>query len=635
VEMASIGAERLRAAVEANQIEQGGISLGVTISVGVAERGPQAENPDELLRLADDALYEAKRSGRNRVCVSGTGVAAVSPSSLQKPVDAAPAPASESARGEDSRGVVLVVDDDPSARLLARKILEQDGFEVHEAPDGRHALTKVPEICPDVILMDAVMPNLDGFECTRRLSANPSTCEIPIIMVSGQTDEKHVEAGFVAGAREYVTKPLRRREFALRVRAMAELYRGKKALLASNNVRGEQARAMQILFDLSRSLANDVDLDAMVDHTAAATAELMCSHRVSVMLPDDTSRNLIVAGAIGIDDQLAAKIQVPVGTAIAGKVFATGKPIVLNSPSEAIECNARYDTEFFASVPLASKAMVVANKVMGVLNVTNRHDRRPFAMHEIEYLDLVCNMTASAIEQLLSGQARERAYAAIVIGLAKLAEHRDADTGKHLERVTQYALLLAGKLRKSPPYTSTIDDCFRENLEQAMPLHDIGKVAVSDAILLKPGRLTDAEFTAMKRHTVVGASAIQSMVDQAPDAGFLAMARDIAFCHHERCDGTGYPRGLKGDQIPLAARIAAVADAYDALTTVRPYKAAFSHEKAVDIIRGTSGSHFDPKIVASFLCVEKQFAEMAARIDNEDRASHAAAPATELAACST
>lgn len=631
-EMASVGAERLRAAIENNRIERGRMSLGITISVGVAERGQRTVSPDDLLKLADQALYEAKRNGRNRVCVSGTDGLAVSQHSPREPVTVTRASANESPRLEPARGTVLVVDDDASSRRLARKLLERDGFEVHEACDGHDALAKVPTIHPDVILMDAQMPNLDGFECTRKLSANPSTCEIPVIMVSGQTDEKHVEAGFGAGAREYITKPFRHGEFVLRVRAMTELFHGKQDLVESNGVRGEQARAMQLLFDLSRSLASAKDLDTIVDHTATATAELLNSRRVSVLLPDDTGLNLFVASAIGIDDELARKILVPLGSAIAGRVFVSGKPTVVNAAGEAIDCTSRYESEFFASAPLASKALSVPAKVIGVLNVTERHGGRPFEPQDIEYLDLVCNMTASAIERIQSGQAREHAHAAIVIGLAKLAEHRDADTGKHLERVTQYALLLAKELRKSPQHASTIDDRFLEHLKQAMPLHDIGKVSIPDAILLKPGVLTDAEFSAIKRHTLVGANAIQSMIEQAPEADFLRMARSIAHCHHEWFDGSGYPRGLSGDEIPFVARTAAVADVYDALTTARPYKEAFPHDKAVGIIRETSGSHFDPVVVDAFLNVEKQCATMAQQLVDGDCGAHEAEPVMELVA---
>ncbi len=535
--------------------------------------------------------------------------------------------------GDRVEGTVLVVDDDPDARHLFRKLLERDGFGVHEACDGIDALAKVADIHPHVILMDVEMPNMDGLECTRKLKAEPALCNIPVVIVSGKTNSQHVRAGLEAGAEEYMTKPIQHDEFLLRVRAMYQLCSGKTNLLESNAVRGEQARAMGILFDLSLSLAAADNLDAIAEHTVMATAELMSSRRVSVMLPDATGQNLFVAGAIGIDEQLAAKILVPVGSAISGEVFASGKPTMFNAQSEAIECTGRYESELFASVPLASKALAVPNKVVGVLNVTERNDRRPFEAHELEYLDLVCNMTASAIEQFQSGRAREHAHAAIVIGLAKLAEHRDADTGKHLERVTQFALLLARDLQESSRHVSTIDDRFLKFLEQAMPLHDIGKVSVPDAILLKPGKLTDAEFSAMKRHTDVGANALQSVIDQAPEADFLVLARDIAQSHHEWFDGSGYPRGLRGDEIPLAARIAAVADVYDALTTKRPYKEAFQHGKAVGMIQGAWGSHFDPEVVDAFLQRESDFQAKGRAFDDPDRPRVDAAAGRQALAC--
>ncbi len=632
-EMSATGAERLRAAVEANRIKRGGKVLGITISAGVAERDHRTAEPDDLLKLTDEALYAAKRNGRNCVCVSGTGEPNGPEPASYKPVVVTKTQVDVATRSGDSSGVVLVVDDDPNARRLTRLLLERDGFDVHEAGDGHAALSEVSQVHPDVILMDAVMPNLDGFACTRELRADLTTREIPVIMVSAGTDEKHIEAGFDAGANEYITKPYRHREFVLRVRAMTELARGKKDLLASNDVRGEQARAMQLLFDLSRSLAGAEDLDAIVTRTVAATAELMNSRRVSLMLPEESGTNLFIASSTGIDGQLAATIRVPVGDSISGRVFSSGEPTVYNSQDENAGCADRYESGFFASVPLASRALVVPNKVVGVLNVTERHDRQPFGANELEYLDLVCNMAASALEQHESGQAREHAHAAIVIGLAKLAEHRDSDTGNHLERVTQYALLLARELRELPKYATVINEGFLRDLEHAMPLHDIGKVSVPDAILLKPGPLTDAEFAAMKRHAGVGAAAIQSVIDQAPEAGFLAMARDIAHGHHEWFDGTGYPEGLAGDQIPFAARIAAVADVYDALTTKRPYKKAFSHDKAFEIIRESWGTHFDPDVTDAFLRLGPRFADMSQRLSDEhcDRASEARA--TELADC--
>ncbi len=616
---AAEGAERLRIAVESNQIKRSGFVISVNVSVGVAEKNSDTLTPDDLLRVADEALYGAKRAGRNRVCIAGSSESTIPNRSPERDSDTDDGPSLviPPSCEEDSRGIVLVVDDDGDVRRLFRTLLERDGFHVHEACDGVDALAKVSEVRPHVILMDVDMPNMNGFDCTRKLKSDLAFRHIPVIIVSGKADSRDVRAGLDAGAQEYMTKPINRDEFLLRVRAMHQLCRDQSELLESNAVRGEQARAMSILFDLSRSLSEARSSEEIVAQTTTATSELLNSRRVSVMLPDDSGKNLFVANAIGIDDRLAEQILVPVGHAIAGRVFSSGKPMVLNSRSDIIDRCGRYESDFFASVPLASKALAVSKKVVGVLNVTERQGHQPFEAHELEYLDLVCNMTASSLEQIQSKKAREHAHSALVIGLAKLAEYRDGDTGKHLERVTRFALLLARELGTLPGYRSVIDERFLSSLEQAAPLHDIGKVAVPDAVLLKPGPLTDAEFSMIQRHTDVGARAIQSMIEQAPEADFLVMAKNIAYAHHEWYDGSGYPAGVAGDQIPLSARIVAVADVYDALTNKRPYKVAFSHEKTVEILREASGLHFDPAVIEVFLSLERRFAELAQELRDE------------------
>ena len=148
-------------------------------------------------------------------------------------------------------------------------------------------------------------------------------------------------------------------------------------------------------------------------------------------------------------------------------------------------------------------------------------------------------------------------------------------------------------------------------------MHDIGKVGIPDAILLKPGKLTNEEFDIIKHHTLIGGDAIKTVEAQVDGQSFLTLGREIAYYHHEKWDGSGYPKGLSGDSIPLSARIAAVADVYDALTSVRPYKKAFSHEKAVEIITRSNGAHFDPDVVRAFMETEQSFIEIKLRL-NED-----------------
>jgi putative two-component system response regulator len=200
---------------------------------------------------------------------------------------------------------------------------------------------------------------------------------------------------------------------------------------------------------------------------------------------------------------------------------------------------------------------------------------------------------------------------ATIIALARLAESRDDQTGGHLERVQRFCRMLATKLAESIEYT-IIDRTYLDNIEYASALHDIGKVAIADAILLKPGKLSVEEFGTMRRHTVLGAATLEAVSGEYPNNDFVAMGIKIARWHHERWDGGGYPDGLAGEDIPLCARIMAVADVYDALTSVRSYKSEFSHAEGRAIVVSGSGTQFDPAIVDAFLALESEFEAAAA-----------------------
>ncbi|MHC4124471.1 MAG: response regulator [Planctomycetota bacterium] len=187
-----------------------------------------------------------------------------------------------------------------------------------------------------------------------------------------------------------------------------------------------------------------------------------------------------------------------------------------------------------------------------------------------------------------------------VFALAKLAESRDPETGNHLERLRSYAQILGKQLARESSYKSVISERFLGDLYRSSPLHDIGKVGVADAILLKPAQLNSIEFEAMKKHTVIGENAIKAAVEQGASGSFLSMGAEIARSHHERFNGSGYPDGLRGEEIALSARIVALADVYDAITSVRTYKSATEPEIAKGIIEAEAGKHFDPVIVDAF-----------------------------------
>ena len=196
-----------------------------------------------------------------------------------------------------------------------------------------------------------------------------------------------------------------------------------------------------------------------------------------------------------------------------------------------------------------------------------------------------------------------------IFTMAKLAESLDSDMEKHLERVRTFCRLLAEKLRSHTRYGKKIDSSFTDDIYRASPLHDIGKAAIPEHILVKRGRLTLEEFTIMKSHADQGAQTLEAIMQECPGSSLLAMGIAISRHHHEKWDGSGYPHGLAGESIPLSARIMAVADVYDALRSVRCYKPAFTHEYSSRVILQKSGSHFDPDVVSAFAELQGEFRE--------------------------
>ncbi len=218
-------------------------------------------------------------------------------------------------------------------------------------------------------------------------------------------------------------------------------------------------------------------------------------------------------------------------------------------------------------------------------------------------------------EQRARERTRELAMVqeATIESLSSLVETRDPETGGHIKRTQSYVRTLAEGLKNHPRFREMLDEESIDLLCKSAPLHDIGKVGVSDRILLKPGKLTAAEFAEMKKHTVYGRDALQSAEKKLGKISFLRFAREIAYTHHEKWDGSGYPESLGGEQIPVSGRLMALADAYDAMTSNRIYKPAVSHEKAVGIILGEKGMHFDPDAVDAFLEVKQEFQQISRR----------------------
>ncbi|HEY9593211.1 MAG TPA: HD domain-containing phosphohydrolase [Spirochaetia bacterium] len=255
---------------------------------------------------------------------------------------------------------------------------------------------------------------------------------------------------------------------------------------------------------------------------------------------------------------------------------------------------------------------------------------KPFQIEEVEarvetHLSLRRSQAELArynryLEQLVEEKVKEisESQLATIYAMVKLAESRDDETGTHIWRVREYCLALANAMRDDASFHDVLTDSFVRDLYNAAPLHDIGKVGISDLILLKPDRHTPEEYEIIKTHTTIGARTLEEVRDRYPRNSFIAMGAEIALSHHEHYDGTGYPRGIKGDEIPLAAQIMAIADVYDALRSPRRYKPAFDHAQSVKIMTEgdgrTSPSHFGPRILPIFKRVASELDAVYSRL---------------------
>lgn len=523
---------------------------------------------------------------------------------------------------------ILFVDDEANVLAGLQRLLRKR-FEMHIANGGPEGLELFRREGPfAVVVSDYNMPGMNGVEFLAEVvKLSPETVTV---MLTGRADAAVAGAALQEGRIfRYLNKPCERETLERTIEDCLQQYhlivseRLLKKELADLTGRLHQANQqlerrveertarLRGLYQFVAGLNALERLRDVAELVVSTAAETLQSRRVSLMLPDETGEHLIIAAACGLPAEQWRQIKVPVGGGVAGRVFARGEAIAVNDQAEMAPNPQRYDSDFFISVPLASASLMAAGSAVGVLNVTEPHHKRPYDEEALATLKALSDAAAIAIHNQIRLRERNEARDAIILALARLAEHRDPETGAHLERVQYYCRMLSEELARTPKYEKVIDEDFIESIFRSSPLHDIGKVGIRDHILLKPGKLTPEEFEVMKTHTTIGGNTIRTLVEQRRRQTFLQMGMEIAYQHHEKYDGTGYPCGLKGDGICLSARILALADVYDALISRRPYKEPMSHAQAVEIIRREDGKHFDPDVVAAFFRREDEFRRLA------------------------
>ncbi len=514
-------------------------------------------------------------------------------------------------------GCILIVEDEAELRFILAAHLRASNFEVLEAVDGLKGIEVASQRLPDLIIMDLGLPQMDGIAATRALKSDERTRSIPVIMLTARTRTEDIVRGLEAGAQEYLPKPFDVAELMARVRTVFRLARAHKDLDRLNTqLEAEvdvKTRRLQQLYEFMRDLNHADSRDEILDLLIRVVQQTTAARRISLFLTDPIGDRLVCERAVGMEKRVAERLQLQKIEGITGHVFQSGKTYVARSYGTPAEGSPDYRRDTFLSTPLLTASLETQDGVLGVMNVTEKGADNTFSEDEIECIRSVADAAAIALHNILRRDRLKHSVRVLLKTVGRLAEYRDEETTQHLERVAKMARVLASELERSGAFGSTVSSLFVDMLVQAAPMHDIGKVGIPDEILTKPGKLTDEEFQIMKTHTDIGRRVLSQALDPTHPVPQLQMCIDIAWCHHERFDGTGYPRRIAGDKIPLSARIIALVDAYDAITSERRYKKARSHAEAVEIIRSEAGKHFDPVLVEAFLQCHDQFDEIRAR----------------------
>ncbi|MBB3108241.1 HD-GYP domain-containing protein (c-di-GMP phosphodiesterase class II) [Paenibacillus phyllosphaerae] len=342
---------------------------------------------------------------------------------------------------------------------------------------------------------------------------------------------------------------------------------------------------LRIIFDYTAKIANEKSLSNVLLHMADMGREMILADRCTVWLIDRRSRELFTTVAHGVDE-----IRIPLGTGFAGYAIETGEPILIedayNDPrhNAANDQKTGYHTKSLITVPFVGND----GSILGAYQAVNKRSASSvFTNRDLEHLTLAASYAGKSLESVMLHEEIAATQRDLIVAMGEIGESRSKETGNHVKRVAEYSYILAIGCGLSHEEA--------EQLKIASPMHDIGKVAIPDAILQKPGKLTEEEFEIMKQHTLIGYSMLKSS-----GRALLNIAATIALQHHEKWNGAGYPHGLSGEDIHLYGRITAIADVFDALGSDRVYKKAWELDRILALMQEERGRHFDPALIDVF-----------------------------------
>ncbi len=465
---------------------------------------------------------------------------------------------------------ILFVEDSDEVRATVARMLSRR-FDVRTARTAEEAVVAFDREGPfPVVLSDYGLPGMDGIALLR--AVHDHAPETVGVLLTGVADlDLAVSAVHESGVFRFLTKPC---GYESMVQAIDEALAHQRALVAA----GDDAE--EVSFERDALASFHEVLEERIASQSRAIARL---HAFSSELCSASSLQEVV-------DLAAHAVNAALSRAVHVQVWNDGDGVTVEA-SAGPEMTAKLCVH-----PLTTREGQIGEIVVDL------GGPRGSRLSEVDLalLASIAASTAVTAHHEFRRRERDRAQHATILALARLAEQRDNETGKHLQRLAAYCRVTANALREDGQHASVVTGSWIRDLELSSALHDIGKVGIPDSILLKPAKLTPDEWEIMKSHASLGESTLDSVIAEFGPTRFLLMGRDIAGGHHEKWDGSGYPRGLRGERIPLAARILAIVDVYDALTSERPYKQAWSHDEAMAWIRERAGSHFDPALAATF-----------------------------------
>ncbi len=479
-------------------------------------------------------------------------------------------------------GRILIVDDDPIVRSVLSDLLETVGnYTTDCAEDGLDGIRKVTDNDYDIVFTDLTMPRLTGIDFLKE--TKKIRPQLPVVVITGHGTLDNAINAMREGAKDFITKPFN----IATVASVAERTIGEKKLLEKllgpGDYDGSVGRLNTELFkklqEISILQALSTEIDSMYDNKKIYEQIVEMASRI--IATREISFGIIENGWFKTKSALGTSLKhIPVANTLLAYVIESQTHYLAMNGEINPHTGTTLTSQFF-SIPFT-----IHHEVFGILNFCDKVDGTGFSDGEVSLVLTFAKKAAQRIENNALYEVFHNNLINTLKSLVSSIEARDPYTQRHSDRVTRYALEIANVMNLSPEGKDAINF--------GGYLHDIGKIGVRDTILLKPDKLTPEEYAEIKLHPVIGDTIIKPIK-------FFPKEREVILYHHERFDGSGYPHGLAGSSIPLTARILAVADTYDAMTTSRPYRTALTHEQAVAEIKRCSNTQFDGEVVRAFL----------------------------------